>query len=174
MRPNESQRTAELAGFPASELSAIIDKLWIRDLSWVMSHAGIEPNDDMSLVFTIGFEVEGHIEANGGIENWKTTIEKARKLIASGDEAKLHTGKEMLGTLDEELWGDYQTLRHLTINTTLMAAGQSRQSRRTMYELIRAAANQRYTIGINKQTKGGGSGFGEWESTTPPNPETQS
>ena len=151
--------SVELAGYPASEFSAVLDKLWVKDLYWILVNSGIEPDPDMDVTMALGVEMEGKIKAKGDLDWYREEIQKARSQITKGmleDKPELiERGKKVLEYIGIRKWEAYYTLRDGIFNTTLRAASQSTVGRRHFEAILQSMVKWNIALGINKQSRGG-------------------
>jgi hypothetical protein len=153
----KKQYELQLAGFPATESSKMIDKLFIDIIPRALATGRLKPNPDMSLAFQIVSDFQAEINASGGIDLWDQISTTANKLMAEGyvndDIDKINKAQKMLEQIDVEKWTEYKKLSKKVITTTINSMGAS-QAGPVRLDDIMKGFSQNFQVNMAVDKKG--------------------
>jgi hypothetical protein len=151
------QYELQLAGFPATESSKMIDKLFIDIIPRALATGRLKPNADMSLAFQIVSDFQAEISASGGVDLWDQISITANKLLAEGhvndDEDKIIKGQKMLQQIDVDKWVEYKKLSKKVITTTINSMGASQAGPMRLDDIMKGFS-QNFQVNMSVDKKG--------------------
>jgi len=153
----KKQYELQLAGFPATESSKMIDKLFIDIIPRALATGRLKPNADMSLAFQLVSDFQAEINASGGIDLWDKISTKGNLLLAEGyvndDEDKIKKARRMLEQIDTDKWMEYKRLSKKVISTTINSMGASRAGPARLDDIMKGFS-QNFQVNMSVDKKG--------------------